>query len=324
MTDNPDRTGLSTNARLMLALAVAAAFGLGVYALLESVRPSAGLISFSFLLILPAAICAFVSYLADLDGKASLGRYMAIPPILLLVVVVLGAVVLREGVICIILLAPLWLISGVAGVAATYNLRRIIRNGRNYCSVVLLAPLVAIQLEPHVPLPERRVSVVRSSVIEASPERIWPLLRGIPDVRPGEGAWNLSQDVIGVPRPLGARLIGEGRGATRLANWGKHVRFREVITEWQPGHSIGWRFLFDDIDGWRFTDRHLMPDSPYLRVESGGYRLQPIDAQHTRVTLHTTYWLRTPVNAYSAAWGELFLGDLETNLLALVRHRAES
>lgn len=313
----------SRTTKVLLGLAAAAAFALGVYALLEVVRPSSGLVSFSFLLITPAAICAFVAYFADLEGDAPAGRYWSIPLWTLLAVIVIGGLVLREGVICIVLLSPLWAVSGFAGVALTYNLRKRIRDGRKYCCALLALPLVAIQIEPSISLPEQRYTVTRSEVVAATPERIWPLLRGIPDVRADEGRWNLSQDVIGVPRPLGARLVGEGVGAARLAHWGREIAFREEITHWQPNQAIAWRFVFDGGAGWQFTDRHLVPDGPYFRVEHGGYSLTPIDAGRTRVTISTTYWIRTPVNAYSAAWGEVFLGDLENNLLAIVRGRAE-
>jgi hypothetical protein len=321
--DNQAAPGRSRLTKVSLGLSAAAAFGLGVYALLEAVRPSSGLVSFSFLLITPAAICAFVAYFADLEGDAPAGRYWSIPLWTLLAIAVIGTVVLREGVICIVLLSPLWVISGLMGAALTYHLRKRIRDGRKYCSALLVLPLVAIQIEPNISLPEQRYTVTRSEVIAASPERIWPLLRGVPDVRPDEGRWNLSQDVIGVPRPLGARLVGEGIGAARLARWGRQIAFREEITQWQPNRAIAWRFVFDGSDGWHFTDRHLVPDGPYFRVEHGGYWLTPIDPHHTRLTISTTYWIRTPVNGYSAAWGEVFLGDLENNLLAIVRGRAE-
>ena len=39
--------------------------------------------------------------------------------------------------------------------------------------------------------------------------------------------------------------------------------------------------------------------------------------------IDTHYWMRTPVNIYAALWGEFFLGDIENNLLALVKQRAE-
>ncbi|MFC3580214.1 SRPBCC family protein [Sphingomonas hylomeconis] len=311
--------------RIALAVAAALSFALGVYFLLEALRPESGLISFSFLLVLPAAVCAFVCYVADPYAERTHGFYLKVPQWLLLVVIIASLFVLREGVICIIMLSPLWILSGLIGAHVTYKLRR--RNpdqdGRAYCAALVLLPLLSMQIEPMIPLPVETKTVTRSIVVEASPAQIWPLLRGIPDVRPGEGAWNVSQDVIGIPRPIGARLVGTGIGADRHADWGQRIKFRERITEWQPGRRLGWRFIFDDIAGWGYTDRHLMPDSPYFTVTTGGYTMQPLGANRTRVTLDTSYRIQTPVNLYSELWGQLFLGDLENNLLSLVKQRAE-
>ena len=51
--------------RLWAAIAFSAAFALAIYVLLQAARPNAGVISFSFLIVLPAAICAFLAYIAD-------------------------------------------------------------------------------------------------------------------------------------------------------------------------------------------------------------------------------------------------------------------
>ncbi|HCB77047.1 MAG TPA: hypothetical protein DEP91_12900 [Sphingomonas bacterium] len=309
--------------RTLAAIAAALAFAGVVYALLEAAQPDAGLVSFTFLLVLPAALCAFVAYVADPWKTRSRRAYLLVPVQVLAAVIAVSIFILREGTICIVLLSPLWLLSGMAGTALTYKLRRRVEDGRTYCTTLLLVPLLAMQVEPLVTWPTDSAVVTRSVVVAASPDRLWPLLRGIPDVRPGEGRWNLSQDVLGIPRPVGAQMVGEGVGATRLANWGPQIRFREKITDWRPGRAIAWTFHFDDVRGWAFTDRHLMPDSHYLKVRDGGYRLDPLPGSRTRVTLHTRYEATTPVNLYTRLWGELFLGDVQDNLLALVRHRAE-
>lgn len=314
---------ISATRRIAAAFAVALAFAFGCYALLEAARPSEGLVSVSFLLLLPAAICAFVCYLADPFGTRSRGAYLRVPVILLVLVIAASAIFLREGIICILMLSPLWLISGLLGAWSAYAVRNRLQRNRSYSLAILAIPLIAMQIEPLLPVPARTATVTRSMVIAAQPARVWPLLRGIPDVHPGEGAWNLSQDVLGIPRPLGARLLGNGVGAVRLANWGEHVHFREWITQWAPMHRIGWRFDFSDIAGWAFTDRHLMPNSRYFRVIDGGYTLIALPDGRTEVVLKTRYWMRTPVNAYAELWGQVFLGDLEDNLLALLRQRAE-
>ncbi len=304
------------------AAGVALAYGLGVYWLLETIRPS-GVVSISFLLVQPAAICSFIAYMVDLRGTRDLTPYLLVPLWTVLAVILVSVFVLREGVVCIVILSPLWLISGMVGTLVTHGIRRWLRSGRLFCPAVLALPLLAIQLEPMLPLPRADHVVTRSIVVAAPPQRLWPLLRGIPDVRPDEGCWNVSQDLIGVPRPVSAKLFGEGIGATRTANWGEHVEFRERVVDWRENERIGWRFDFAGSRGWEFTDRHLVPDSPYFRVTTGGYALTPIDAGHTLLTLETRYWIATPVNGYASLWGELFLGDLENNLLALVKHRAE-
>ena len=321
MEISPKARGAAT--RTAAAIAVALAFSGAVYALLEATQPEFGLVSFTFLLVLPAAACAFVAYVADPWKQRSRRAYLLVPVQVLAAVIVVSVFVLREGTICIVLLAPLWLLSGTIGAALTYKLRRRVRDGRVYSVTLLAIPLLAMQAEPYVTWPTTRAVVTRSVEVAAPPARIWPLLRGIPDVRPGEGRWNLSQDMLGSPRPVGARMVGEGVGATRLADWGARIRFRERITDWRPGRSIAWTFHFDDVAGWAFTDRHLMPDSAYLKIRDGGYRLDPLPGGGTRITLHTRYDMTTPVNLYTRLWGEVFLGDVQDNLLALVRQRAE-
>jgi len=308
--------------RVVAATAAALAFALGVYLLLEATQ-SGGLMMVSFLLVLPAALSAFVAYVADPWKERSHGFYAAVPLWMLGVTIVAGIVILREGAVCVVMLAPLWLVAGLAGAEFAYRIRRRAADGRTYSLAVLAIPLIAMQVEPLLPVPDRYETVVRTVDIAARPERIWPLLRGIPDVRPDEGQWNVTQDVVGIPRPVGARLIGEGVGAERHAVWGADIRFRERIDEWQVHRSIGWRFHFDDADDWVYTDRHLIPNSPHFAVTQGGYRMQPLETGETRVTLWTRYRMRTHLNTYAMVWGEIFLGDLENNLLTIVKHRAE-
>ena len=323
-TDNRPRNALI---RVGTAFVMAIAFAFGAYLLLEVTRPTTGVISFSFLLILPAALSAFIAYVSDPWGERSMSFYLLVPVWLLCAVIVGSIFILKEGTICIVLLSPLWLISGMIGTIITYRLRH--RNSddadidRMRCVTLIAIPFIAMQVEPMIPLPEDQAVVTRSIIVDAAPSEIWPLLRGIPDVSPNEGRWNVTQDVLGVPRPLGARLVGEGIGAVRLASWGDRIRFREEIIAWEPGRQLRWRFKFDDLDGWRFTDRHLMPNSAYFHIVTGGYRMDQLGPRRTRVTLDTRYRIITPVNSYSELWGQFVLGDVENNLLALVKQRAE-
>lgn len=308
---------------LLSALLLVGGFALAVYLLLDGARPSA-LISYSFLLILPTALAALLCYLADLHGERSFGYYQKVIWVFAALVLATSLLVLREGTICVLMLMPLWMPCFYLGAWLTHRLRRRRAGyGRVYCTSLVTFPLAALLIEPLIPLPVAEVDVTRDRVIAASPEQLWPLLEGIDDVRAGEGTWNVSQDVIGIPRPHGARLIGKGLGAERLARWDDGIAFRETIDRWQPGREIGWQFRFDKFRGWDMTDRHLLPDTPTFKVVRGSYRMEQVDTRHTRLVLTTHYRIRTPVNGYARMWGELFLGDLHDNLLALVAKRAE-
>lgn len=215
--DVPPRRRGSARLRIFGAFAVALAFSLAVYLLLEAVRPDTGLVSFSFLLVLPAALSAFVCYVADPWAERSRGFYLRVPLWLLLAVIVLSVIFLKEGVICVVILSPLWMTSGVVGAAITYQMRRR-RAGTDMvsCSAILLVPLLALQIEPAVPLPEGSATVTRSIVVNAAPEAIWPLLRGIPDVRQGKAGGTSRRTYLASRVPWARGL--SARGSAR-ADW---------------------------------------------------------------------------------------------------------
>lgn len=322
------RTRRTTAAvRIAGAIAFGLAFALGVYLLIETVDPS-GLISFTFLLVLPAAVTAFITYVGDPLAERSRGFYVSTTPFVLLGTVVVASIfILREGVICIVMLAPFWLGLSSLGGYLTWRLRRREEPVENVfrASALLVLPLVSMQVEPMIPLARESASVTRSVVINADAATVWYHARGVRHVRQGEGQWNISQDLIGLPRPVGARLDREGLGAIRHVAWQEGIRFKEVVTDWLPARRIWWDFRFDaaDMDAWAMQDRHLLPDSPHYRITDGGYVLEPLGGGRTRLTLTTRYWVQTPVNWYAHLWGELFVGDVSGNVLAVIRQRAE-
>lgn len=323
--DQADRPRMA--ARIIGAFAAAAFYAVGCYLLADWARPDSGMVTVSFALVQPAAICAFLCYICDPLARRSRRFYALVPVVCLVGMVLIGAILLQEGVVCILMLAVPWLISGEVGALLTYRLRR--RDpeadpASTFLSPGLLAlPLIMMPIESMIEPPARHYSVTREMAIDAPAQAIWPLMQGIPDVGSDEGRWNLSQDLIGIPRPRGAWLEGRGVGAIRHARWDHGIAFREIVTDWQVDSRIGWKFDFAGSEGWEFTDRHLRPDSAYMQIDSGGYALIPqADGRHL-LQLTTRYTARTHFNAYAALWGEFFLGDMEANILATIRDRAE-
>lgn len=279
-----------------------------------------GTVTLAFLLLVPALTCSIAGFVSDPGGEGSFAHYLFLPFEMLAIVLFFSLIFLGEGIICILMMAPLWVVGGVAGSLLMYALKKRLRErGRLFASSALLVPLLAAQVEASLPVPESWETVSREMVIDAPPETVWPLLVSIPEIRPGEGEWNVTQDLLGVARPREARL----EGGVRRARWGEDIRFEERIVAAVPGRALSWTFAFPDQSVRLHTDRHIAPDGEHLQIARGSYTLTAAPGGRTRVRLDTSYRLRTPLNFYAAWWGERLLGDIQSNVLAIVKQRAE-
>jgi len=258
--------------------------------------------------------------------------------------IVLGALSLllayagMEGMVCIAMVMPFWAAGGIGGGLTALWLKRararIEREdtdgdrptGQNRLFALGLAvlPLAAVYVETLAPTPWETFEVTRHVDIAASPAQVWPQLVSIPKISSDEGIATITHDWLAIPRPSDARLTQRGGKLVRLATWGRDARFEERITHIEPEKSIAWNFAFPDASIQRYTDRHIDPQGPILRIESGRYRLKGLDDKTTRVSLITRYRARSRLNWYWRLWGEWLLGDVENNVLAIVKQRSEA
>jgi hypothetical protein len=183
-----------------------------------------------------------------------------------------------------------------------------------------LAVIFAEQINP----PQWQVrTVFREITISASAEELWPLLLNIPQIQQGEGKHTFTHDWLGIARPTDAELILRDGQLIRKARWGEDIRFEEHITKLVQGEAIEWRFLFPDDSVQAYTDKHISPEGPILKIDRGGYRVEKLGSGDTRLTLWTTYYMRSRLDWYLEIWGELLLGDVERNVLSIIEMRAE-
>jgi hypothetical protein len=312
--------------RVALRVAALLALALGVYAWTHIARVETGplVIGWAIIVVLPYALGALTQlfiHVPDIERK--MPSWVS-PLTVVGVVLGLGALILREGVICIVMLAPIWIIAALFGSISVTNLHDVFKERhRTGAFVLAILPFAAVFMDASMQQPIERFSVSRDVVITADASEIWPQLLELDGLAPADGVWNFTQDVLGVPRPSSAVVVGEGVGSVRQARWGDDIRFEERITDWQLNEKLAWNFAFPDDSISRYTDPHIHPDGQNLKIESGSYRLTPMPHGKTRLTLETRYLARTPVNLYAAMWGELALGDIQTNILAIVKKRAE-
>jgi len=322
------RTPLATNARQRLnhrvlsGFALALVIALSAFLLFSASRSgSAWFASLWFLALLPALLCALICYIGDPDRTRSSNFYWLVPLALCVMVCLASIFVLHEGVICLVMLSPVWLASGWIGAFAMRAQRG--RRGRALESSFLIIPLVAAMVEAQIPIPHETVTLTRSVLVKAAPEEIWRYAVSSRDIGAHEGHWTLTHNIIGMPRPRESVIAGTGVGAVRTAYWGDHINFEERIVVWEPGSKLGWRFNFTNSTVQDYTDKHIAPDGEFLKIDSGDYVLLPVSADTTKLTLTTRYIAKTHVNLYARLWGELLMGDVEENVLTIIKDRAE-
>jgi len=308
--------------RVFAGFALALVIALSAFLLLSASRSgSAWFASVWFLALLPAVLCALICYIGDPDRARSSSFYWLVPLALCAIVCVASIFVLHEGVICLVMLSPVWLASGWAGAFAMRSQRD--RRGRALESSFLIIPLVAAMVEAQIPIPHETVTLTRSVLVRAAPEEIWPYAVSSRDIGAHEGRWTITHDIIGMPRPRDSIVAGSGVGAVRTAYWGDQVNFQERIVAWEPGRKLGWVFNFTNSTVQDYTDKHISPEGEFLKMDSGDYRLRPVSADTTELTLTTRYIAKTHVNPYAKLWGELLMGDIEENVLTIIKDRAE-
>jgi len=315
----------SLTRRLFAGFGLALVIALSAYLLLNMSRAgSVWLASLWFLALLPALLCALICYIGDPDQTRSASFYGWVPVALVGIVDAGSAIFLHEGVICLLMLSPIWLASGWIGAFLLRAQRRRAVGRNTLHSSFLIIPLVAGVIEAQIPAPHERILLTRSLLVHATTAEIWPYAVSNRSIGSHEGRWTVTHNIIGLPRPRATAINGAGPGAVRTAYWGDHINFEERITQWAPGQRLGWTFGFTNSSMQDYTDKHISPNGQFLKIESGDYTLRRLTPELTQVTLDTRYIAMTHVNPYARLWAELLLGDTEDNILTIIKNRAEA
>lgn len=330
MVDGGDGDGggrIGWRRRLVPAMPMAVLYALllyGMVLLFDQLDNTGGgaLLMVAFVFGVPAATASVAVMAADPRGEAGGGRHALIGFLVTSAFLLVAMVLLAEGGICVIMVSPLFYGASILGALLTGLLLRRTRS-RAAALLLVLAPAIGMPVETQASYPERTGTVTTVIEIAAPPEVVWRNTVAIPDIRPEELGWTFSHAIVGVPRPEDARLEGEGVGAVRYLRWGHGVHFQEWITGWELNRSLAWTFHFAPDSIPAAIEGHIRVNSPYLKLTGGHYTLDPLPGGRTRLTLQTDYWIQTPINAYCAWWGDIFLNDFHGIVLGVIKERSE-
>ncbi|MEY4488819.1 MAG: hypothetical protein RIQ79_1327 [Verrucomicrobiota bacterium] len=232
-----------------------------------------------------------------------------------------------EGLICVMLWVPLVLILSSFGGLLAGLAWRVFRadRSRTLClAVVALAPFAAAPLE-NLRVAATEIRHVDTHIdIHAGPHTVWQQIKTVPRITEREQRGEFIH-WIGFPRPLEARLEGEGIGAVRYATFERDVLFIETITEWVPDQRLAFSIHADakNIPPTTF-DEHVTIGGPYFDVLDGSYRIEALGNGVVRLHLSSRQRLSTGFNFYSHLWTEYLMARLQNYILEVIKTRCEA
>jgi hypothetical protein len=231
-------------------------------------------------------------------------------------------VALIEGIICAVVILPMFGIIGAMGGLAMGLVCRLTNWPRQ--AVYSLAALpIALGLAGN-PFPESHLvtSMQRSVYVQAAPDKVWQAINNASDIRAQDFAHTLAAR-ISVPMPEHGVTTLQGSERVRDVRWGKGVNFSAVVTHWQPAQHlrVEYRFTPESFPKGALDD-HVLIGGHYFDLRSTDYHLRP-EGSGTRLTLSTEYRVSTQFNFYAEPVAKLFLGDMLDALTAFYKRRSE-
>lgn len=275
----------------------------------------------SFVLLVPIAVSAVSVYIAELSARRSWFYYFKIGAAANVLFVLGTFLILIEGLICVILAAPLFAFLGGLGGLATGAVIRWTRWPRHTVYSLAVLPILLGALGPLRTLPNEVHSVSRTLTIPAPAHQVWQQLLTTPQIDPGEidGAWMYR---IGVPPPLSAQTELRGTELVRHIVMGRAIRFDQVSDDWEPGRRVRWTY--------RFQEDSVPPGALDDHVEIGGEYFDLIDTEYSIVDtaggselrVQMQYRVSTNFNWYAAPVARLLIGNFESAALEFYARRA--
>lgn len=224
-----------------------------------------------------------------------------------------------EGLLCILLIAPLGLFASIIG---GYFGRGIARFGHHRGSPLMSVAVLpfVFAVEASMP-PEVPIAISEQIEIAASPAQVWRSITSEEPIAlpPGLPA------MAGLAYPIRARLLGEGAGARRLGVFSTGIA-QERVTQWQPGRHLAFTVLsqppaMEEMSPYRHV--HAPHLTGYVVTGETRYVLAPLAGGGTRLRLEATTVLRLDPIPY---WEPIARWAFRTNVrrvLQSVRLQAE-
>lgn len=284
------------------------------------------IMSLSFLILGPMMVGFLTVFLMPARYTNSLVAAFFIPWVTSILILIVTIAVEMEGIICWIMIFPIFaLLAGVGGIIA-YNLRDSInkkRKTRNLnISVLVLLPILAGLAEGERSLTPKHYTISESITIHASKERVWNELTDLGQIEVQENKLSLPH-ILGFPKHLKTSIDSLQVGGHRLAIYEKGLYFDEVISSFEIEKSLVLDVKTDpESIPAKVMDEHIIIGGKHVDILQDKYEITALNDQTCTLSLSSTFFINTPFNWYSGIWSKYLMSDILRSELQIIEQRA--
>lgn len=277
----------------------------------------------AFIGFAPLAVGAVTVYVAERTARRSWGYYFMAGMIANILFVIATMIIMIEGLICAILIVPLFAIYGALGAMVMGAICRFANWPKRPAvySFAFLPVLLALVMPEHADAPYLGM-IERSVVVGADAPAVWRQLHQTRDIGGAEvdQAWMYR---IGVPMPTSGVTRVTPAGMVRDVRMGKGIHFTQHAAAWEENRYVRWTYQFDD-DSFPpgALDDHVKIGGEFFDIIDTEYVLTPIGPGSTRLTTRMHYRVSTQFNWSAKRLASGLIGNFEEVILGMYAGRA--
>jgi uncharacterized membrane protein YhaH (DUF805 family) len=305
----------------LLALAISVPLAVGATVLGAEMFQSYG---FSLFVGAPFALGMISVLVFGFSRPQPLGACLIVATVASFLAGVAVVAVALEGVICLIMAAPIGIGLAFLGAMVGFAIqsRPWLNDHSATLALALMLTLPTLMAAESANEPEPVVRAVQTEVIvNAMPDEIWPHVIAFPPL-PEPDDWFFQ---TGLAYPQRATIHGEGVGAVRHCVFSTGA-FVEPIDVWNPPNLLRFRVTEQPEPMQEWSPYHIHPAhlNHYLQSHEGEFRLEALPDGRTRLVGTTRYSNRMWPAAYWHLWSDYIIHRIHGRVLTHIQKLAEA
>jgi hypothetical protein len=240
--------------------------------------------------------------------KPSIGSTLLNTLSMTLLALVVAAIGFREGVVCLLILSPLFYVSVLAGALVG---RILFKTGPTRLQLSLVPVLALLALGEPLARVDREGIVTDEVLIHAPASKVWPEVKAFPPIQSSPRFWLFR---IGLPYPVATTSAGDFINADRQCIFSQDAVFKEKVVDLVPFKKL----TFEIVES---------PQDPeligHLSPHRGQFILRSNSDGTTTLVGSTWYTLHVRPLWYFDLWTHHIFRAVHMRVMEDIRRRAE-